>query len=438
LERLEDRCLLSYSVTDLGTLGGSYITSAAYGINAAGQVVGDTNGANLEAFLWQNGIMQDLGIHGQASGINNANPVQVVGTIRPSNSGPYAFLWQNGTTQNLGQGSATAVNDSGQVIGSSGGAFLWQNGTLQNLGTLKSTDGSVATAINNLGQVVGYSVKVHTIGKENPIYPPPTTETDTAFLWQNGKMISLGTLGGRNSDAYAINDLGQVVGSADTKISSGHVFLWDSTHGMQDLGFQGQPMTINAAGQIFGTTGGAGALGSTVVFVWQNGLLQLQDLNALIPAGSGWVLEAVTAFNGSGQIVGWGTINGYVHGFLLTPSTTITALAQPTAITLTTTSTELLASTGVQKGPQLDLVIGSAALTSSLQPSTPINEATGTTVPPGAIFVVRASGPAQSVGRIGNPSYVPADQPAPKQPTLIGDKVFAGFWDQFPEFAWEP
>jgi hypothetical protein len=45
----------------------------------------------------------------------------------------------------------------------------------------------------------------------------------------------------------------------------------------------------------------------------------LQDLNNLIPAGSGWVLNHASAINKSGQIAGFGTINGANHGFLLTP-----------------------------------------------------------------------------------------------------------------------
>ncbi|HEY3701676.1 MAG TPA: hypothetical protein VGL32_05420, partial [Acidimicrobiales bacterium] len=53
----------------------------------------------------------------------------------------------------------------------------------------------------------------------------------------------------------------------------------------------------------------------------------MTDLNSLIPAGSGWVLDQARAINDAGQIVGWGTINGHEHAFLLTPTTT-TARAQ--------------------------------------------------------------------------------------------------------------
>jgi len=62
-----------YSITDLGTLGGPDPYSWAYSINEAGQVVGSSTG---RAFLWQNGVMSDLGSFGGpysiAYGINDA------------------------------------------------------------------------------------------------------------------------------------------------------------------------------------------------------------------------------------------------------------------------------------------------------------------------------------------------------------------------------
>src|SRR5262249_45866542 len=66
LEMLEARCLLSrtYSITDLGTLGGPF--SDANGINASGQVVGYSyiDSTHAHAFLYQNGEMRDLGTLG--------------------------------------------------------------------------------------------------------------------------------------------------------------------------------------------------------------------------------------------------------------------------------------------------------------------------------------------------------------------------------------
>src|SRR5260370_42644617 len=65
LEALEDRCLLSYSIFDLGTLGGS--NCYAYAINAYGQVVGESLTAGNEAhhaFLTAPPAMQDLGTLG--------------------------------------------------------------------------------------------------------------------------------------------------------------------------------------------------------------------------------------------------------------------------------------------------------------------------------------------------------------------------------------
>ena len=43
------------------------------------------------------------------------------------------------------------------------------------------------------------------------------------------------------------------------------------------------------------------------------------DLNNLIPANSGWLLQQATAINDQGQIVGYGTLNGQSEAFLLTP-----------------------------------------------------------------------------------------------------------------------
>ena len=129
LEILEDRlCLSTYSVVDLGTLGG--ISSGAADINLSGQVAGSANtpAAASHAFLWQNGAMSDLGTLGgtnsYAGGLNNAAQV-------------------------VGQADTGAVTSAGYAVYH---AFLWQSGTISDLGALGGPD-SYASAINNASQV---------------------------------------------------------------------------------------------------------------------------------------------------------------------------------------------------------------------------------------------------------------------------------------------
>jgi probable HAF family extracellular repeat protein len=94
-----------YTITDLGTLGGT--TSIAEGLNNAGQVVGysDTTGDVEEhAFLYSNGVITDLGTLGgtssQAVAINNS--AQIVGVSATVDSPGDAFLYSDGVMTDLG------------------------------------------------------------------------------------------------------------------------------------------------------------------------------------------------------------------------------------------------------------------------------------------------------------------------------------------------
>ncbi len=140
-EPLEDRCLLSYTVTNLGQ-------GYAYGLNNAGQVVGVSNG---QAVLWQDGTPTSLGAgypYSRARAINDVG--QVVGRGKVDNTYE-AFLWDNvsgfralGALPGHAYSEARAVNDAVQVAGESRSstnipprAVLWDSaGGIQDLGPL--------------------------------------------------------------------------------------------------------------------------------------------------------------------------------------------------------------------------------------------------------------------------------------------------------------
>src|SRR5260221_10439136 len=65
VEVLEGRDVPSYIVTDLGVSAG-FVSSGAEAINNSGEVVGSESSADnvTHAFLWQNGVMSDLGTLG--------------------------------------------------------------------------------------------------------------------------------------------------------------------------------------------------------------------------------------------------------------------------------------------------------------------------------------------------------------------------------------
>src|SRR5947209_19903910 len=90
----------------------------------------------------------------------------------------------------------------------------------------------------------------------------------------------------------AVNNNGQVVGSAQTSTDADHGFLWSSGK-MTDLGLNFFPAAVNDNGVVVGGS-----------MIHSGGTLR--NLNNLIPPGSGFTLDDATGLNGNGQIVAHG------------------------------------------------------------------------------------------------------------------------------------
>jgi len=161
------------------------------------------------------------------------------------------------------------------------------------LGTLGGFHAS-ALGINNLGQVVGSA--------------QTASDESHAFLWYDGRMIDINVFDSRDSVAFSINDLGQVVGWARTPSDLFHAFLWE--HGQvtdlnPETATQSIAYDINVAGQV---AGGVFELYWRAV-TWSGG-----EMIPLTPPG---ISSSAAAINDQGQIVGvFSPGDGFTHGFL--------------------------------------------------------------------------------------------------------------------------
>jgi len=300
-----------YSVVNLGNLGGP--SSTGYQINDAGSAIGwaDTVTGSEEAFAaLPGGSLQTLsnlapGSDSYAYGINGAGAI--VGTSY-INGQPHGTVWTGSSVADLGAGVyAMAINDAGAIVGSNGHAFELVNGTYRDLGVLPGGDSSAAYAINASGTAVGYGDLASGLMR--------------AMVWNpDGTVVQLGTLGGANSYATDINNSGEVIGHAATASGYEHAFL--AMGGViEDLGTldggSSYAYGINASGTIVGYSWSENQ-DNPSAFVYSGGVMQ--DLNSLIPGGSGWQLEEAYGINASGEIVGVGLLNGQSTAFLLDPA----------------------------------------------------------------------------------------------------------------------
>ena len=190
---------------------------------------------------------------------------------------------------------------------------------IQKLPTLPGDTVGFALGINDLGQIVGSSgTCANTVVTAVGLLVGPH-----AVLWENGSVKPLGNLGGKTmGKAAAINNRGEVAGFSDVADGTVHSFLWTKDTGMKDLGglggdVLGDPAGINNSTQVVG--GSCDSSGNCRAFLWQNNVLS--DLNSLIPADSPLYLVYALGINDAGEIAGFAvqTSTGDIHAYVATP-----------------------------------------------------------------------------------------------------------------------
>ena len=202
-------------------------TSWATGVNESGQIVG--NIGYSVAFLWQKGARTSLGHLGggasSASDISDSGAVvgsSYTNDVTPLGLMQHPFMWQNGVMTDLGlldgdeDGGAAAINSAGQIVGSSGRtdpetyesfyrAFLYSNGVMTAL-PVPSWEAH-AGDINDSGTVVGTMRAGGGLSKHH------------AWIYVDGAVTTLNHLIPQDSGlhiayAHAINNAGQIAATA--------------------------------------------------------------------------------------------------------------------------------------------------------------------------------------------------------------------------------
>jgi len=308
---------------DLGFLDGT-IAAEAEAINARGQIAGSmiescgefACNQVVRLFLWDSGSLRQLDPpdgpgHGGTQVVRLTDAGDLVAEVDYSPSATRGVVWRAGVPQDLGGFSPTqirtfpnAMNARGQVVGAStvdrpeGGIhlhpFLWENGRLQDLGVpferpcrgdpTVNCASARALGINARGEVLGVAVNSAGLSR--------------ALVWQDAAVRELDVYPDRTILPIAINDRGQVAGTA---VFPAVAFLWD--HGVvQELGSLGKGDTqisaLGDAGEVVGWS--LTASGERHAFVWQDG--EMTDLGPGDADGRGSQAEVI---NHRGDVLGF-------------------------------------------------------------------------------------------------------------------------------------
>jgi probable HAF family extracellular repeat protein len=305
-----------FLVTDIGA------NTFAGGINGRGDVAGTLSvpGTASLAFFYKEGKIHTFGnpagyFSSGATGINDSDELIGSSGVTPptSHSAPKrsAFLYDRkgariniDTTETPIYPDAAAINDPGTVVGwfdagTTGPlqhAFIFRNGQIQDIGSLLGVGFNGALSINDAGQIVG-----------------ELNNGKGGFLYSNGRVQILGFLPSH------INDHGQIVGENSPYATNPTAVLYEGGV-LRPLGTlsgftDSDAIAINNGGEIIGVCESSTAQS---FFLYFGG--QMYDLNKLVRGN--WVLTGVSGINDFGQIAATGALpnSSVPHALLLNPT----------------------------------------------------------------------------------------------------------------------
>jgi probable HAF family extracellular repeat protein len=243
----------------------------------------------------------------------------------------------------LGGGFSLAygINNKGQVAGFStlsgntaGHSFVFENGLMTDLGTLGGPNSQSFANLNQATQVAGSAETTTSDPNGEDFCGFGTHLICLGFVWQNGTMTPLDTLGGNNGQAAAINERGRLAGYAENAIPDKNCpppqvlhfrsVVWDQG-GVHSLPLykgdsDGAAFWINNRGDVVGASGSCAAynpdlglpLQATHALLWTHGWVF--DLGNL----GGKINNSALAINDLGDVIGASDLPGdtYQHAFL--------------------------------------------------------------------------------------------------------------------------
>jgi probable HAF family extracellular repeat protein len=301
---------VSYKVTDLGTNKSNDNFSMAMGLNNHGWA------ENMDGFVNppENNLFTTVA-RGRA--VINIDGLNIdLGTLgKPDGNSWINWGGINERGEAVGMSETAVPDPDGEDLCGFGTQltcvpFLWRDGHMSALPTVGGNNGQ-ASAINNRGEVAGYAETAVTDSG------CPPYKITSAVLWEKGKAIALPTVGGdADGIAFGINDQGQTVGYSGSCLAATHAIMWKNNTAfvLQDLGGTRSNIAfvINNQGQIAGKVRSADDT-HYVAALWQpDGTLTTHeplpgDLDAF-----------ATGINNRGQVVGndYDSSFNWSHGFI--------------------------------------------------------------------------------------------------------------------------